>query len=105
LGQDLTSPYSFTWSNVAAGNYTITAKATDNSNAVTTSTAITLTVNASGVNIAPTIALTSPSNNSVFPSGSTVVLQATASDADGTISKVKFYKGTTLLGTDLTAPL
>ena len=29
LGEDLTSPYSFTWMNVAGGSYLVTAKATD----------------------------------------------------------------------------
>lgn len=30
LGEDLSSPYAFTWSNVSAGSYTLIAKATDN---------------------------------------------------------------------------
>src|SRR5262245_6821876 len=29
IGSDTTAPYSITWSNVAAGSYTLTAKATD----------------------------------------------------------------------------
>ena len=33
-----------------------------------------------------------------------MTLSATASDSDGTISKVEFYNGTTLLGTDTTSP-
>ncbi|HEY8400016.1 MAG TPA: M12 family metallopeptidase [Cytophagaceae bacterium] len=44
LGQDLTSPYSFTLSNLAAGTYSITAKATDNKGASKTSTAVSITV-------------------------------------------------------------
>jgi hypothetical protein len=44
LGTDATSPYSFAWTNVAAGTYTLTARATDNGGAVTTSTAITISV-------------------------------------------------------------
>ena len=31
LGEDVTSPYAFAWNNVSAGNYTLTAKAIDNS--------------------------------------------------------------------------
>lgn len=46
LGSDASSTYSYTWTNVAAGTYTITTKATDNLGAVTTSSAITVTVNA-----------------------------------------------------------
>ncbi len=48
LGESTTAPYSFTWSNVAAGSYTITAKATDNQNASTTSAAVTITVGSNG---------------------------------------------------------
>ncbi len=38
------APWTFTWSNVPAGNYTLTAKATDNAGASTTSAPINLTV-------------------------------------------------------------
>src|SRR5688572_13430472 len=46
LGEDLTSPYSFSWSNVVAGRYTVSAKATDNKGGVNTSSAITINVSA-----------------------------------------------------------
>ncbi len=39
-----TAPYSFTWSNVAAGTYKLTAKATDNSGKTTTSSIVTFSV-------------------------------------------------------------
>src|SRR6185437_8740713 len=45
LGTSTTSPYSYSWTNVAAGTYSITAKATDNGGAVTTSAAVNITVN------------------------------------------------------------
>lgn len=48
LGTDTTSPYSFTWTGVAAGTYSLTARATDNGGATGTSTAVSVTVNASG---------------------------------------------------------
>ena len=44
LGTDTSSPYSYVWTNVAAGSYTITAVATDNSSNKTTSTPITINV-------------------------------------------------------------
>jgi hypothetical protein len=44
VGEDNTSPYSYTWSNVVAGTYSITAVATDNSGAKTTSSAIAISV-------------------------------------------------------------
>jgi regulation of enolase protein 1 (concanavalin A-like superfamily) len=49
LGEDTTAPYSFTWTNVAAGSYSLTAKATDNLGATTTATAVTVSVAATGI--------------------------------------------------------
>lgn len=49
LGEDLTAPYTLSWNNVVAGSYSLTAKATDNLGAVTTSSAVTITVNPAGV--------------------------------------------------------
>lgn len=45
LGTDASSPYTFNWTNVPAGNYSITARATDNEGATATSTAVNVTVN------------------------------------------------------------
>jgi aryl-phospho-beta-D-glucosidase BglC (GH1 family)/chitodextrinase len=105
LGEDLTSPYSFTWSGVTAGSYSITAKATDNSAAITTSAAVSITVTTSvNTNIPPTVTITSPVNGSQYSSGDNITISANASDADGNISKVEFYNGTTKLGEDLTSP-
>lgn len=52
----------------------------------------------------PVVSLTSPTNNQTYNTPATVSLAATATDADGTISKVEFYNGTTLLGSDNTSP-
>ena len=49
LGEDLTSPYSFDWTNVPSGSYTLTAKATDNFNVSTTSAPIAIQANAAPV--------------------------------------------------------
>jgi chitodextrinase len=101
LGQSTTSPYTYSWTNVGAGTYTITAKAYDNLGASTTSSAITIQVNG---NQNPTVSITSPANNATFISPATITINATASDIDGTVSKVDFYNGTTLLGTDNSSP-
>ena len=44
IATEATAPYDWTWSNVAGGTYTITAKAFDNSGATTTSSAVTVIV-------------------------------------------------------------
>jgi hypothetical protein len=96
LGEDLTSPYSFTWNAVAAGSYSITAKAIDNSSGTTTSTAVSITVNPAA-NTLPTVSITAPANNATFTAGSNITITADASDADGTVTKVEFYQGTNKL--------
>ncbi|MFC0542809.1 glycoside hydrolase family 48 protein [Kutzneria chonburiensis] len=57
-----------------------------------------------GPNQAPTVSLTSPRATDTYNAPATIPLAATASDSDGTISKVEFYAGDTLLATDTTAP-
>ncbi|KAA2252241.1 cellulose 1,4-beta-cellobiosidase [Solihabitans fulvus] len=57
-----------------------------------------------GPNVPPTVSLTSPANNSSYTLGSAIPLAANASDSDGTVSKVEFYAGTTLVGTAASAP-
>ncbi len=102
IGTDLTAPYSFTWPNVTAGTYVLTAKATDNQGAATVSAAATIVV--SQGNIPPVVTLTAPATNATFLAPATVNLTANATDANGAIAKVEFYNGTILIGTDLTAP-
>jgi len=46
LGEDNSSPYSYTWSDVPAGTYSLTAVATDANNNKTTSAPVSITVNA-----------------------------------------------------------
>jgi len=46
------SPYGFVWNNVLAGNYTLTARATDNLGAVGTSAAINVNVGGGGASTA-----------------------------------------------------
>jgi hypothetical protein len=59
---------------------------------------------AAPTNAAPTVSLTNPAAGPVFTSPASITLNATAVDADGTVSKVEFYNGTTKLGEDLSSP-
>jgi hypothetical protein len=102
LGEDTTAPYTFSWSGVGAGTYSLTARATDDLGGVTSSTAATITV--ATANAAPTVSMTSPANGAVFPWKPTITITAAASDSDGTVSKVEFRDGATVLGQDTSAP-
>ncbi len=102
IGTATSAPFNLTWSNVAAGNYNIVAKATDNTGGSSTSGMVNIKVNMP--NVLPQVALTSPTNNTTFTAPTNITLKANASDSDGTISKVEFYQGTTLIGTATSAP-
>ncbi|MES3001249.1 MAG: Ig-like domain-containing protein [Pseudomonadota bacterium] len=91
-----TAPFSATWSNVGAGAYTLTARATDNAGAQTTSSPVTVSVAA--VNQPPLLAITSPIDCVPVTSQFSIQLSADAVDPDGTVSRVEFYEGATLLG-------
>lgn len=55
-------------------------------------------------NRAPSVSLTAPTNGAQLTGPANIPLSATASDSDGTISKVDFYAGTSLVGTATSAP-
>ncbi|MBN1600377.1 MAG: hypothetical protein JW915_02155 [Chitinispirillaceae bacterium] len=56
------------------------------------------------VNESPTVTITAPANNAVLVTTASIVISANASDKDGTISKVEFFDGTGLLGSDNSSP-
>ena len=102
LGTSTTAPYSFAWTGVAAGSYTLKAVAYDNAGAQTSSPTVSITVGAA--NTPPTVSLTSPSDGATFTEPANITIGASASDADGSVEKVEFYSGTTLLGAATAAP-
>jgi hypothetical protein len=55
-------------------------------------------------NAAPTVAITSPTQNASYTAPSDVNVTATASDSDGSVMRVDLYDGSTLLGTAMNAP-
>ncbi|HEY9044796.1 MAG TPA: PQQ-dependent sugar dehydrogenase [Ohtaekwangia sp.] len=66
LSTDATAPYSYTWANIAAGTYTLTARAVDNTGAATTSAPITLNVTGT---VPLNLALNKPAKVSSFENG------------------------------------
>jgi hypothetical protein len=86
---------------VAVGTYSLTAKLTDDQGAVD-SAAVSVTV---GTAVPSSVTLTAPTNGATYTAPATIDLAANATAGTGrTISKVEFYQGATLLGTDATSP-
>ena len=56
------------------------------------------------VNQPPAVTITSPAGGTSFTAPATVTLNATASDTDGTISKVEFFQGSTKIGEATSSP-
>ena len=56
------------------------------------------------VNAAPVVGIGLTGGGTTLTSGENAVLAATAADTDGTVNRVDFFMGTTLLGTDTSAP-
>ena len=52
----------------------------------------------------PAVTVTAPATNASYAEGEPITITATATPKTGTITQVEFYQGTTLLGTDATAP-
>jgi hypothetical protein len=52
----------------------------------------------------PSVSLTAPASNTVFDAPAAITLNATASDPDGSVARVDFYSGTTIIGTDASSP-
>jgi len=48
--------------------------------------------------------MTSPASGATFTAPASITLSANASDVDGTIARVDFYSGSTLLGSDTSSP-
>ncbi len=90
------------WSGLEVGQrYEWYASATDGKATVNTPVRAFVT---DGAIFPPSVALTSPANGASLIAPADISLEASASDLDGTVQKVQFYSGTTLLGEDSTAP-
>ena len=65
---------------------------------------LVVTYTSGGTNVPPTVVLTSPVTGTSVVAPASVVVSADASDGDGSVSRVDFYAGATLIGSDSTAP-
>jgi len=94
LGEATNAPFTLTWSNAPLGVFVLTALAYDNWRGNNSSAPVTVSVS----NAPPLVALTNPVSGALFFEGTNISLAASASDPDGTLSKVEFFEGTNKLG-------
>ncbi len=101
LATDTSAPYTFAWTSVGAGSYSLTAQVVYDSGSTGASTAAIVTV--TNVTL-PSIALTAPANGASYSAPATINLAASVTANGHTITGVKFYNGAILLATDTSAP-
>jgi len=104
IGSQVTAPGTITtnWTGLEAGTrYEWYATVSD---ATTTVSSPVRSFITAGVLFPPAVELTGPANGAIFANPASILLKASAADIDGTISKVRLYSGTALLGEDDSAP-
>lgn len=91
LGEAVTAPYSFIWSNFTVGSYSLTAKAFDNLGLVTVSTGVNITITAPPPDTQPPLAtIISPAANTSIKVNTIVNIKTQVTDNVGVV-KVEFY--------------
>ena len=104
LGSSASPPYSYTWTGATVGAYDLSAKAYDNNTPTAIGTSAIVNVTVLAPNILPSVVITNPVNGQFYNAPASDSIRVTAIDSDGSISKVEFYNGAILEGTDFTAP-
>lgn len=102
IGTRTSAPFVASLNNVKSGRYEITAKATDNQGAATTSNLVTVIVESE--NRPPVVTITSPNNNSKFFRGDEIEIKVNASDPDGNVEKVELFRNGSRIHTMTKAP-
>ena len=95
--------FSYAWNGVGTGSYLLEAVATDSNSRQGTSAPVNITVTGPA-NQPPSVTINSPANNSTFKAPTNLNVQVTATDAEGPVSRVEFYRSGSLLGQSTVAP-
>ncbi len=82
IATDTSSPYSASWTNVAAGSYSLTARARDNSGGTKTSSAIAMTVTSAAPN-PTTLVFTASADHATNVTSYTVAIYRSADPVTG----------------------
>jgi gliding motility-associated-like protein len=103
IGESLTAPYTFVWSDPTIGNHSIIAKASNNNQSII-SVSPPISISVIEPVIVVTIEITAPVDNTIVASGTSVEITAHTEINKGTINKVEFFDGDQKLSEDLTIP-
>lgn len=104
LGEDTTAPYSIGWTPTSTGSHSLTARATDNCGAMTTSAAVSVTINApTGDTQPPTVSITAPAAFADGSTSSALPFTANASDNVG-VANVEFQVDGVTIANDTSSP-
>jgi hypothetical protein len=94
VGEVASAPYNFTWNNVGAGSYGLSARAIYDSGSAVDSLPVNVTV----ANALPTVALTTPVSGASYAAPASIGLTASVSANGHSVTSVQYYNGSTLLG-------
>ena len=93
------NPFYLSWSNVPAGNYALTALATDSAGHTATSAPVNIIVtNLTTPNIKPSVGIYSPANGASYLAPATVKIYARAYESTGQVATVEFFENNLSLG-------
>ncbi|MFZ4542614.1 MAG: glycosyl hydrolase family 18 protein [Saprospiraceae bacterium] len=98
------APYQFVWTKIATGTYTISAEAITTAKTSIVATPVTINILPKLVNIPPTSEISQPVQNSNYIAPAQILIVANAADVNGYVSKVDFFAGSILIGTDYIPP-
>ncbi len=103
IGEAPASPYEYTWPNAGAGDYALSAVATDSLGIMATSAIVNVTVTEPDTT-PPTVSITEPANGAAFNTGTEITITADANDTGSGVSTVEFFQGTSSLGEATATP-
>lgn len=97
-------PYRLQLNNLAAGNYSMTAVATDSHGSPTESSPFNITVNGPTGNLTPSVNITGTTPSGPFTAPASMRINAIASDPDEEAIRVQFFKNGQPFGSPVTSP-
>ena len=103
VGSVTASPFELQWTPTTAGVLGVTAEAFDDDGASTVSSQVLVTIKVP-TNLPPSVSLSQPAAGSEFNVGQAVPLAVSASDADGSVTKVVYRVNGTIVATRTSAP-